>query len=123
VHEGTLGGLARLAADLYARSGNFTALHLVTSAHALRVLLPFVDDPALAVGHYWRAFAAGFGASAVLAGEPVESRDWPALVAAAVASDDDHLVKLVDSCREEERAYGGDDWRVAASRGVAQARM
>jgi hypothetical protein len=122
VHEGTLPALARLAAGLYARSGNFTALHLVTSAHAVRVLLPFVDDPALAVGHYWRAFAAGFGASGVKAGEPVEKRDWPSLVGAAVASDDDHLIKLVDSCREEERAYGGDDWRLAASRAVAQAR-
>jgi Questin oxidase-like len=118
VHEGTLPALARLAAGLYARSGDFAALHLVTSAHAVRVLLPFVDDPALAVGYYWRAFAAGFGASGVKAGEPVEARDWPSLAAAAVAGDDEHVVKLVDSCREEERAYGGDDWRLAASRAV-----
>jgi Questin oxidase-like len=125
VHEGTLGKLARLAAGLYARSGNFTALHLVTSAHAVRVLLPFVDDAALAVGHYWRAFAAGFGASGVTgatASEPVEARDWPSLVGAALASDDDHVIKLVDSCREEERVYGGEDWRQAASRALDQGR-
>ena len=30
----------------------------------------------------------------------------------------EHVVKLVDSCREEERAYGGDDWRRAASRAL-----
>jgi hypothetical protein len=122
VHEGTLPALAQLAADLYARSGNFTALHLVTSAHAVRMLLPFVDDPALALGHYWRAFAAGVGASGAKTAEAVEMRQWPSLVAAALASDDDHLIKLVDSCREEELAYGGDDWRRAASRVVAQPR-
>jgi Questin oxidase-like len=107
---------------LYARSGDFTALHLVTSAHALRTLLPCVDDPALAVGFYWRAFAAAWGAQGAQAEVPTEARDWPSLVAAAVASDDEHVIKLVDSCREEERAYGGDDWRLAASRAVAQAR-
>lgn len=118
VHEGTLPALARQAAGSYARSGDFTALHLVTSAHALRTLLPFVDDPAFAVGFYWRAFAVAWSARSAKADEPIEARDWPSVVAAAVASDDEHVIKLVDSCREEERAYGGDDWRLAASRAV-----
>ena len=39
VDEDTLSRLARLTARLYAGSGDFTALHLVTSAHALRLLL------------------------------------------------------------------------------------
>ena len=29
------------------------------------------------------------------------------------------LIKLMDSCREQERVYGGDEWRRAASRAVA----
>ena len=45
----TLPRLARLAAQLYARSGNFTVLHLVTSAHALRVLL-LLFFPMLSLG-------------------------------------------------------------------------
>ena len=123
-----LAQLAALAARLYAASGNFTALHLVTSAHAMRVLLPWVDedDAAAALGHYWLAYAAGYAASDLNsagrahapAGPP---RSWAEMVARAVASDDDHLIKLVDSCREQERAYGGTVWREAASRAVAGA--
>jgi hypothetical protein len=120
VNEDTLPALARHAAQLYGRSGNFTALHLVTSAHALRVLLQFTAKPLPAVGHYWCAFAAGFIASGLQPRQAVETKDWDALVAAALASSDDHLIKIVDSCREEELAYGGDDWRCAASRAVAQ---
>ena len=45
VDDTTLQRLAELAAMAYAASGNFTALHLVTSAHAMRILLPFVDEP------------------------------------------------------------------------------
>ena len=122
VHEGTLAALAHQAGGLYAASGNFTALHLVTSAHALRVLLPFVDDPTEAVGFYWLAFAAGFASSGAQPGAVGDALTWPDIVAAVLRSDDEHLIKLVDSCREEESAYGSDDWRLAASRAVMQER-
>ena len=115
----TLSALARQAAALYAASGNFTALHLVTSAHAMRVLLPHVGQPLLAVGHYWCAFAAGFVASGALGAGSAPLLPWEQLVATAVQSDDEHLVKLVDSCREQERACGGEVWRLAASRALA----
>jgi Questin oxidase-like len=61
----TLESLATLAAGLYAQTGHFTVLHLVTSAHAMRVLLPCLDpgDAAAALGHYWLAFAAGHASS------------------------------------------------------------
>lgn len=124
----TLEQLATLAARLYAASDNFTVLHLVTSAHAMRVLLPWIDDDerSQALGHYWLAYAAGHAASGLndtdrssLPRAPL--KPWPALVARALASDDDHLIKLVDSCREQERAYGGTVWREAASRAAASA--
>lgn len=120
VDSGTLGRLSRLAATMYASSGNFTVLHLVTSCHAVRVLLPFIGDPQPALHAYWRAFAAGYIASGL--GEICEAnlRSWDEIIAAAIASDDEHVVKLVDSCREEEHAYGGDEWRLAASRAFSQ---
>lgn len=123
--EDTLPRLARLAAQRYADSRNFTVLHLATSAHAMRVLLPWLDDedtlPALR--HYARAFIAGHAASSLgraSAGDrPPTVPPWSRIVALAVASDDDHVIKLVDSCREQERAYGGAAWRKAAARAVA----
>ena len=113
----TLEQLARGAAKLYAASGNFTMLHLLTSAHALRVLMPWLAEvPLGAVGSYWQAFAAGWAASGAQALCDPPLRTWPAIVAQARASDDEHVIKLVDSCREQYRALGGTEWRLAASR-------
>ena len=122
VGDDTLQRLARGAAHLYAASGNFTVLHLLTSAHALRVLMPWLDDePLAAVRHYWRAYAAAWAASGARDVGPPELLAWPQIVARAVASDDEHVVKLVDSCREQETAYGGAEWRHAAARALRHA--
>jgi Questin oxidase-like len=120
----TLPRLARHAAQLYARSGDFTVLHLVTSAWALRVLMPFVDELPAALAGYWQAYAAGAaGVSAKLkltrAPTPLP---WPQIVQKALSSDDEHLVKLVHACQQEQQAYGGsDDWQRAATRSVLSA--
>ncbi len=119
--DGTLQRLARQAALLYAASGDFTVLHLLTSAHAVRLLLPFVDEPLAAVDEYVVAHVAALHASGVMPGAPAEPLPWDTLVAAAVASNDDHLVKLVDSCRDETAIYGGDAWQRAASRAAGTA--
>ncbi len=121
VSSSTLPQLAALAAMAYAASGNFTALHLVTSAHAVRVLLPFMDedDTSAAVGAYWRAFAAAVCVAGLRAKPLPDLRGWPDILGAARASDDDHVIKLVDSCHEEQRAYGGAAvWQQAATRVV-----
>jgi hypothetical protein len=117
--------LAHHAAAAYAQTGDFTVLHLVTSAHAMRVLWPWLDDadrlPAL--HHYARAFVAGrlaSGAPGPLAAGAAPP-PWPRVVERALASDDEHAIKLVYSCREQERAYGGDLWLRAAARAVADA--
>jgi hypothetical protein len=122
VDDATLSRLSRVAAMLYTSSGNFTVLHLVTSSHALRVLLPFLDDPLPSLHAYWRAYAAGYVASGLRPNTVANLQPWDEIIDVAIASDDEHVVKLVDSCREEERAYGGDDWRHAASRAVARTR-
>ena len=56
-----------------------------------------------------------------LSAEVAATYDEHGLLHLACASDDDHLIKLVDSCREQQRAYGGTLWRQAASRAVAGA--
>ncbi len=133
--------LARAAAFAYAHSGNFVALHLLTSNHALQVLTRFFIDDAAATDAwrwYWQAFAHGVVAARLQALPPPARLDWPALLAQALASDDEHVIKLVDSARELARADaahtaaaarpvaktkpGADSedplWRLAASRAV-----
>jgi Questin oxidase-like len=121
----TLPRLAMLAAERYAARAEFTVLHLVTSAHALRVLLPWLDaDERLpALRHYAGAAAAAWATLPRGSVAPTHSDilPWSQIVARAIESDDDHVIKLVDSCRELEAALGGAVWTRAASRAVAQA--
>lgn len=117
--ENTLPRLARQAAQLYARSGDFTVLHLVTSAWALRLLLPFIDDLSPALASYWRAYAAAVAStsSRLKVGRTPAPLPWPQIIQTALASDDEHLVKLVHACQQEQQAYdGADDWQRAATR-------
>lgn len=119
----TLERLARGSAELYAASGNFTVLHMLTSAHALRVLLPSLGphagEPLAALRAYWQAFAAAWVASGARPAAPAPLRPWAQIIDFALRSDDEHVVKLVDSCREQQRACGGDVWQRAASRVLA----
>ncbi|MFO1328249.1 MAG: questin oxidase family protein [Rubrivivax sp.] len=121
VDEATPERLARAAAFAYAATGNFTALHLVTATHAMRVIAPFVDEDlhTQAWRWFWQAWAHGVVAARLQPRAPAPLLDWAQILPRAIASDDEHVVKLVDSAREEERAYGGGDWRAAASRAVA----
>jgi hypothetical protein len=120
--QGTLPRLGQLAAERYAAGADFTVLHLVTSAHAMHVLLPWLDedDRLAALVHYATAFAAAWAAlpprDAPL--PPALALPWPEIVARAVASDDEHAIKMVDSCRELEAAFGGAAWSIAASRAI-----
>jgi hypothetical protein len=120
----TLPRLAMLAAERYAARGGFTALHLLTSAHAMRVLLPWLDagDRRDALRHYAGAAAAAWATLPREAGAApaLPSLRWDEVTARAIDTDDDgHAVKLVDSCRELEAALGGAVWLRAATRAVA----
>lgn len=120
----TLPRLAMLAAERYAARAEFTVLHLVTSAHALTVLLPRLEGEARlpALRHYAAAAAAAWATlpRGSVPASHFASLPWNEIVARAIASDDDHVIKLVDSCRELEGALGGAVWARAASRAVAQ---
>lgn len=121
VDERTLPTLARLAAYAYAGSANFTVLHLLTSAHAMRQLLPFMEEPVPAIRWYWQAFATGVVAARIKPlGEPT-LHHWDRIIESAIASDDEHDIKLVYSCREQAKVDGSVAWQYAASRMVKTA--
>ncbi len=124
--EDTLPALARFAARRYARTGNFTLLHLVTGCHAARVLLPWCADRTAVAGHLAQAFCAGYlasGAGSAHSDVTPPARDWAAAIDAARASDDDHVIKIVNACREQclalEAAPGNGPWLHAACRALA----
>ena len=102
----TLPELARIAVSVYLATAKFTALHMVTGCHATRVLQPYLGNHALE--HLATALLAAY----VTIGRPsfdfeeIDAPDWETLAAIAIASNDDHDLKLVYSCREEEAVYG-----------------
>ena len=122
VHDSTLRELASQALAIYLRTQNFTVLHLITSAHALRLLMLWLDEPLVAVRHYARAYAAGVAASGVKGDAPrikVNVLPWPEVLRAGAASDDEHVIKLVYACHEEWQVTGDGTYQRAASLAVA----
>lgn len=120
----TLARLAGLAVERYTASRNFTVLHMVTGLRAVRVLMPWVDDSAAAGAVLVRAFTAAYlaarvGPAASAGSNPVHAGGWPAVTAAAIASDDDHVIKLVEACRAEAAVYGVGRYLQAAALAVS----
>jgi hypothetical protein len=108
------------AAQRYAATRNFTVLHMVTGVRALHVLLPWADDAAGALRETVRAYTAAYLAANVPPHDlaPVVELDWSTLVARAMQSEDDHVIKLVHACRVAEQARIAGPFRAAASRAV-----
>jgi hypothetical protein len=110
--------LAKIAVLLFLETGDFTVLHLVTACHATRVLQPYLA--ADAVDHLGVAMLAAYASI----GRPDfdadvrpadDLPDWPSLAARAIPSDDEHDLKLVYSCQQEEAEYGWGLHQMAAT--------
>ena len=117
----TLDLLARTAAGLYAATEDFTVLHIVTACHAMRQLAAWWGDETAALRHFSIAVAAALRASDVPAELPLAPTSdlaWPEIVQRAIASDDEHVVKLVQACRLHEAATRAPEFRQAAARAV-----
>lgn len=118
-NETTLPRIAASAIRLYVQSGDFTALHAVTSAHAYRLLQPCIEPRAEGLRYFWQAFlAAHVSAGAPQVAEAPEDHvpPWTESVKRAISSRDAHDVKLVDVVREEDAFYHDPIYRRAAAR-------
>jgi hypothetical protein len=115
----SLADISGFAARTYLAADDFASLHMLTGAHAVRVLRPFtVDEPAAD-----RALAIAALACFVVCGSParVDARgltvdDDAVLRARAIASSDDHVAKLLVAVLDEERACGDRIYRIVATR-------
>ena len=107
--QSAIASLAALAAERYVASPNFTVLHMITGMRALRVLSPWIESEEGVQPILIRAFTAAYLAARLVplatAPEPRLST-WPEVTSAAIASEDDHVIKLVHACREEASLYG-----------------
>ena len=117
--------LAAAAAERYAKTRNFTVLHMATAANAAITLAPWLpegDDQALAP--LWHAVAAASLASRVATTPLLEpstgpTLDWPQVRAQACDSDDDHVIKLVHAMAVRQALDPAGVWLRAAARALA----
>jgi hypothetical protein len=111
--------LIERALDAYLRSGNFYVLHLITGLRAMRVLARFVPDVPQVSAWLERGFEAGWqrGNPRLTLEAPAqgEAPAWPRLRQAALAQLDDHAIKLVHACWQEDRLRPDRRWAQAAA--------
>lgn len=116
---------SRAAAARYAATRNFTVLHMVTGTRAAGVLAPWLAAGDAVLAPLWHAVAAASIASGVAVipvGRPnVAAAAWSDVVAAAIASDDEHVIKLVHACAVQNATVADDTWLRAAAVAVAGA--
>ncbi|WLI91633.1 questin oxidase family protein [Massilia sp. R2A-15] len=112
--------MARAAIEIYWQTSDFTALHLVTGMAAARSIGGLL--PADAVEKTWAAFCAAyvsFGAPPLQAPRDIDgSGSWEEFAAAAIRSDNDHVIKLVHVCRREAERTGSPLYGAAATRSL-----
>lgn len=127
VERCTIADIARAGAVLYAATGDFTALHTVTAAQAVSVLLPYVEAPRVLLPWLWQGLAAayiGIGrpalpeADTLAAWRATETPAWPELLRSALADDDEHTVKLCYAALSLGRVTGDRLLRWLAAREV-----
>ncbi|MBB2484572.1 DUF4243 domain-containing protein [Mitsuaria sp. WAJ17] len=114
--------LLEVAREAYLHSRNFTVLHLITGLRALRVLRPLlpasVDQQPL-VAALDRATVAGWMAGRLQWQDALPAfaeEAWPALHRAALAQDDEHVIKGVHACWQEDTRAPDPRWRQVAQR-------
>jgi hypothetical protein len=122
-----IGDLACAGAVLYGATGDFTALHTVTAAQAVSMLLQYVEAPKVLLPWLWQGVAAAYigigrpalpDADTITAWRATETPAWPELVRSAVAEDDEHTVKLCYAALSLGRLTGDRLFRWLAAREV-----
>lgn len=113
--------LSGLAAERYAANPNFTVLHMVTGLRAFRKLAAWLE-PVQRSDELQSVLVQNFTAAYLAAGlMPLDvppstpERSWEQVVMAAIASDDEHVIKLVHACQDESAVYAEEPYLRAAT--------
>ncbi len=117
--DDTLDAVAAFGAGLYLAADDFASLHVITGADALMQLRRYFQRPHDAA----RAAARAALGCAVLAGTPtlqdgagMDIDDDDVIAARTIAVDDDHVAKLICSCRHHFARTGNRIFRVVATK-------
>jgi hypothetical protein len=122
-----LDDLARATIGAYWRKPDFTLLHTVTATRAARVVFAQLSDGLVKqlLPNLWVALCAAYAAVGKLpraeASVPDLTLDWNDVCRMALASNDDHVIKMVYTCLCEDRRDPSPLYLACAARLVRRA--
>lgn len=125
-NEDPLEELSQFVMDAFIETHHFTILHALTSCHALRLLIPYCDEPGIIFNQYCHALCALNLTVQNLDQDfknplPTKEMDWEDLFEAAIKTNIEHTIKCVYSCYQEALRYHREDYILIAQREVLKA--
>ncbi len=115
----SLANIAEVGLQFYLNNQSIIALHTVTGSHALRILLPFCNNPSLVLHSVAQAITALYilfdCPELQKTGLPKQLPDWQKIIMTAINSNDAHDIKLTYTCQQEDKTYHNPLYRLAAS--------
>ncbi|WP_321786310.1 questin oxidase family protein [Paraburkholderia sp. J94] len=120
-----LDDLARATINAYWHRPDFTILHTVTVTRAVRVIFALLDDALVSqlMPALWFALCAAYATVGEHTGTHADIVDrgieWPDVCRLAIASDDDHVIKMTYTCLCEHRRDPSPLYLASAARLVS----
>jgi len=124
----SLDDLARATIAAYWRKRDFTLLHTVTATHAARIVFAQLDDSLTRqlLPSLWIALIAAYATVRQPANADAQAQaqadlpdltvDWSDVCRMAIASDDDHVIKMTYTCLCEDRRHPSPLYLASAAR-------
>ena len=105
VDDSTLSEIRKAVIELYHKTGNFTVLHLVTSTHAMRIILDYVENREELINLFWISLQIGYLTTNCTPLKETDITDstlsWNQVIKLALTKKNDHTIKLVYTCYSE----------------------
>ena len=105
-----LDAIAQAIAEAFSGYHHFTMLHGVTSCHAMRMVLPYCENQEEVLSMYWFSVCAAY-LSVINVSDgphhplPDREADWPRIQRDAIATGNEHTIKLAYTCLKESEEY------------------
>ncbi len=121
----TLKDIREFSLGEFAKADNFTLLHTVTASHAFRSASHYFENEEEALRYLWEAIvmaqlSTGIKYNGVPAKTPEIKMDWPEIIEHALNSTDDHVIKLVYTCFDENNETPDPLYHFIAQRAVSK---
>lgn len=118
----SLSTISEFCLNEFSKNNNFTLLHTVTACHSLRYLLKYLSNKNEALRLFWEAIlvanlSTGIKYNTIDIVNNVNI-DWSLLKSKAIQSTNDHVIKLVYTCYDENSAKANPLYSFIAERAI-----